>query len=104
VSVDLSLAIPFLGPGAVPPLIELLSLAPASKLLYGSDVGTLPELLAVVADWGRAALGEALGWLVERGGLGEEEAREAGERILSGNARALYRLPAATSWAAPRPG
>jgi predicted TIM-barrel fold metal-dependent hydrolase len=104
VSVDLSLAIPFLGPGAVPPLIELLSLAPASKLLYGSDVGALPELLAVVADWGRAALGEALGWLVERGGLGEEEAQEAGGRILSGNARALYRLPAATSWAGARPG
>jgi predicted TIM-barrel fold metal-dependent hydrolase len=96
VHVDLSLAIPFLGPGVVPPLIELLSLAPATKILYGSDVGALPELFAVVADWGRAALGEALGWLVERGGLTDDEARRDAARILSGNAGALYRLPGAT--------
>ena len=75
------------------PLIEILSLAPASKLMYGSDVGALPELFALSADWGRAALGEALGWLVDRDGLAEAEALDAGRRILSGNARALYRLP-----------
>jgi len=92
VYVDLSLAIPFLGPGVVSPLIETLSLAPATKLLYGSDVGGLPELFALCADWGRAALGEALGWLVERGALTGQEARAAGERILHGNARALYAL------------
>src|SRR5712692_10495515 len=57
--VDLSLAIPFLGSGAVPPLVEMLSLAPSSKLLYGSDLGGLPELLALSADWGRAILGQA---------------------------------------------
>jgi uncharacterized protein len=92
VYVDLSLAIPFLGPGVVPPLVETLALAPATKLLYGSDVGGLPELFALCADWGRAALGEALGWLVERGGLSGQEARTAGKRILQENARALYAL------------
>jgi hypothetical protein len=92
--VDLSLALPFLGPGAVPPLLELLSLAPASKLLYGSDMGGLPELYALTADWGRAALGEALGWLIERGGLTAREGRQAGRQILSDNARELYPLPA----------
>jgi hypothetical protein len=92
VHLDLSLAIPFLGPGVVAPLVEVLSLAPASKLLYGSDVSGLPELFALSADWGRAALGEALGWLVERDGLTEAAAREAGRRILGENARALYRL------------
>jgi predicted TIM-barrel fold metal-dependent hydrolase len=50
VYVDLSLAIPFLGPGVVPPLVETLALAPATKLLYGSDVGGLPELFALCAD------------------------------------------------------
>ncbi|HXH84332.1 MAG TPA: amidohydrolase family protein, partial [Candidatus Tectomicrobia bacterium] len=96
VHVDLSLALPFLGPGALAPLIEMLSLAPASKLLYGSDVGALPELCALSADWGRAILGEALGWLVERGALGPGDAETVGRRILADNAVALYDLaPAA---------
>lgn len=94
VYVDLSLALPFLGPGAIPPLIETLSLAPASKLLYGSDVGGLPELFALSADWARPTLGEALGWLVERGGLAVEEARRTGRQILSDNAVTLYGLRA----------
>lgn len=95
VYVDLSLALPFLGPGAAPPLIETLSLAPASKLLYGSDVGGLPELFALSADWARPALGEALGWLVERGGMTSEHARVIGRQILSENAVVLYGLAAA---------
>jgi predicted TIM-barrel fold metal-dependent hydrolase len=92
VFLDLSLAIPFLGPGVTGPLVEVLALAPSTKLLYGSDVRGLPELFALTADWGRAALGEALGWLVERDGLTEPDARAAGRRILGDNATALYRL------------
>jgi hypothetical protein len=92
VYVDLSLALPFLGPGAIPPLIEILSLAPSSKLMYGSDVGGLPELFALSAVWGRAALGEALGWLQERDGVDQMEAVDIGRAILGGNATALYRL------------
>lgn len=90
--VDLSLALPFLGPGAVSPLVEMLSLAPASKVLYGSDVGGLPELFALAADWARASIGEALGWLMERGELGAVEARHVAGRIFSENAVSLYRL------------
>lgn len=93
VFLDLSLALPLLGPGAIPPLVEILSLAPLSKLLYGSDLGDLDELLALAASWGRAALGGALGWLVERGSFTAEEARRAAGMILSANAAALYRLP-----------
>jgi len=92
--VDLSLALPFLGPGAVPALAEMLALAPTSKLLYGSDLGGLPELYALSADWGRAALGEALGWLIERDGITAREGREIGSQILSENARTLYGLEA----------
>lgn len=94
VYLDLSLAIPFLGRGATDPLIEILSLAPSSKLMYGSDVSALPELFALSAEWGRAALGEALGWLVERDDLDVSEAAEAGRAILVDNARGLYGLPA----------
>ena len=93
VYLDLSLALPFLGPGAIPPLVEILSLAPSSKLLYGSDLGGLPELFALAADWARAALGEALDWLVERGGLTEPEGHAVGRQILFENANALYGLP-----------
>jgi predicted TIM-barrel fold metal-dependent hydrolase/antitoxin component HigA of HigAB toxin-antitoxin module len=92
--VDLSLALPFLGPGAIPALAEMLALAPTSKLLYGSDLGGLPELYALSADWGRAALGEALGWLIERDGITAREGREIGSQILSENARTLYGLEA----------
>ena len=94
VHLDLSLALPFLGAGAVSPLIEILSLAPSSKLMYGSDVSALPELFALSAEWGRAALGEALGWLVEHGDLDSGEAGSIARVILSDNARALYALPA----------
>jgi predicted TIM-barrel fold metal-dependent hydrolase len=90
--VDLSLALPFLGAGAVAPLVEILSLAPSSKLLYGSDLGGLPELIALSADWSRTILGEALGWLVERGDLGPDGANEVGRQILASNATAVYRL------------
>jgi predicted TIM-barrel fold metal-dependent hydrolase len=90
--VDLSLALPFLGAGAVAPLVEMLSLAPSSKLLYGSDLGGLPELIALSADWGRAVLGEALGWLVERGDLDADGAQNVGQQILAGNATAIYGL------------
>ncbi len=93
--VDLSLAPPFLGPASVSPLIEILSLAPVSKLVYGSDLGGLPELYALSADWVRSGLGEALGWLVERGGVAEEEARATGCQILSETAIALYGVPVA---------
>ena len=94
VFVDLSLALPFLGPAIAPAFAEMLSLAPASKLLYGSDVGGLPELFPMCADWGRAALGEALGWLIARGALTLDEARDAARRVLSGTAVALYGLDA----------
>jgi hypothetical protein len=93
VHLDLSLALPFLGAGAVSPLIEILSLAPSSKLMYGSDVSALPELFTLSAEWGRAALGTALTWLAERDGLGSAEAVGMGRAILSENARALYARP-----------
>lgn len=92
VHVDLSLALPFLGPGALGPLIELLSLAPATKLMYGSDVHSLPEPIALSAKWGRAVLTEALDWLIARDGRSRDEARDIARQILADNARALYRL------------
>ena len=92
VYVDLSLALPYLGPAAALPLVEILALAPSTKLMYGSDVQGIPELFALSADWGRAALGEALEWLGARGGIPGGDARDIARRILADNARALYHL------------
>jgi len=92
--VDLSLAPVFLGPGVVGPLVEMLSLAPSSKLLYGSDVSAVPELFGLCAEWTRASLGEALEFLSARDGCTSAEAREIGRQILSRNAIELYSLPA----------
>ena len=97
VYVDLSLALPFLGPAAALPLVEMLALAPASKLMYGSDVSAMPELFALSAEWGRSALAEALGWLVERGGLARDEALDVARQVLSGSAEALYKLGSPSS-------
>ena len=91
-SVDLSLAPAFLGPGIIAPLVEMLSLAPSSKLLYGSDLGSLPELFGLCAEWTRASLGEALEFQIERNELTVAEGREIGRQILSENATKLYAL------------
>jgi predicted TIM-barrel fold metal-dependent hydrolase len=93
VHLDLSLALPFLGAAGVFPLTEILALAPSSKLTYGSDVSALPELFVLAAEWGRSALSDALGWLVERDGLPVDEAERIGREILRDNARTLYALP-----------
>ena len=62
--VDLSLAIPF-AVGEIPPmLIQLLGLAPTSKLLYASDGFSVPELFWLGAKACRTALGRVLDQLV----------------------------------------
>lgn len=95
VFVDLSLALPHLGPGALPLLGEVLALAPATKLLYGSDLRGLPELFALAADWARELLGDALAGLVARDALDPDEALAVARGILATNARDLYRLSSA---------
>jgi hypothetical protein len=70
-----------------------LSLAiPWSKLLYATDATSLPEAYLVAAARHREALAAALGELVEAATLDEDEAVEAGRRVLAGNAAALYGL------------
>jgi hypothetical protein len=90
VYVDCSLVPLLVGTGSVAPLAELLTLAPASKLLYGSDASRLPELYGLAAAWTRAALGSALGALVAGGDLEPGEARAVARRVLADNAVELY--------------
>jgi hypothetical protein len=91
VSLDLSLTVPFLGASTPRAFAEALALAPASKLLYGSDGFSIPELYWLGARWGRRALARALGeW--RSWGLPAADCRDAAERILHRNAEGLYRL------------
>lgn len=83
---DLSLTIPHVARPAAA-LREALELAPVSKLLYASDAARTPELYLLAATWWRDALAEVLPEL-----LAEDELEAAAQRILRGNALALYRL------------
>jgi predicted TIM-barrel fold metal-dependent hydrolase len=90
VFVDVSLANPFL-PGMVPTIWrELLAMAPATKILYGSDSSVIPEHIWLGALLGRRSLGTALGELIEAHLLSTSEALDAAEAILNGVAHVLY--------------
>jgi predicted TIM-barrel fold metal-dependent hydrolase len=83
---DLSLTIPHVARPAEM-VRQALELAPVSKLLYASDAARTPELYYLAAKWWREALAEVLPELLE-----EDDAADAGRRILRENALALYGL------------
>jgi hypothetical protein len=56
-------------------------------------VSAIPELFALSAEWGRGALADALGWLIERDSLDAKDAMQIAGSILADNACALYDLP-----------
>jgi hypothetical protein len=89
---DVSEGIPFAAHAARRIYAETLEMAPLSKVVYGSDGYALPEINYIGAVLGKAALGQALGDLVEAGMLSPGEAEEAARLILAGNARRLYGL------------
>jgi len=96
VYVDVSLVVPLLRQ-LVPHLLqELLALAPATKILYGSDGHSQPEMCWLGARYGRWAIGVVLRRMLEEGTLAAQEAQDIAERICFRNALALYRLD--SSW------
>jgi predicted TIM-barrel fold metal-dependent hydrolase len=96
VYVDLSLAVPLLCPLLPHLLQELLALAPVTKILYGSDGHSHPEMLWLGARYARWSLGEVLGRWIGDGTLTEPEALYIAERICYRNTLELYRLD--SSW------
>lgn len=91
VYVDLSLAVPMLwGEALEGVLTELLALAPATKVLYGSDAAGIPDLLWLGACWTRQALESVLRRAVEYGMLTINDAFWVAERVLRANALELY--------------
>lgn len=92
VYVDISLAAPLLQPVLPDLLRELLALAPATKVLYGSDGHSQPEMFWLGAQYARRALGSVLKAYVREGTVTEREAWEMAECIFIRNALDLYRL------------
>jgi uncharacterized protein len=92
VYVDLSLAVPLLRPVLPHLLQEVLALAPPTKLLYGSDAHSQPEMFWLSAQYGRWALGKILTEWINDDTLEEHEALEIAQRICFRNALALYRM------------
>jgi predicted TIM-barrel fold metal-dependent hydrolase len=92
VHLDLSLAIPLAEPIAERLLREALALCPASKLLAASDGHSFPEMHWWGAIVWRRALGRVLTAEMRSGGLDAPAAMGLAERVLGGNASALYHL------------
>jgi predicted TIM-barrel fold metal-dependent hydrolase len=89
---DVSEGIPFAGGGARRSYAETLEMAPLSKVVYGSDGFTLPEINYVSALLGKRTLAQALDDLVAGDLLSPSEAEQAARLILADTARRLYGL------------
>lgn len=89
---DVSEGIPFAGGGARRIYAETLEMAPLSKVVYGSDGFTLPEINYVSARLGKQALAAVLDDLVAADMLSADEATDAARMILADTARRLYGL------------
>jgi hypothetical protein len=91
--VDVSYAIPFLTGRELAAITrEALAAAPGARILYSSDGVGMPEHYWLGAVRGRAALGEALGDLVESGELAAAQALHIASRVMHRNAESIYRL------------
>lgn len=92
VYLDLSLANPFIQHGVEPMFRQALETVPATKLLYGSDAFTTPEMYLFAAERARDDLADVLTDLVTRGFYTEAYASDVAEMILRENALELYNL------------
>jgi hypothetical protein len=90
VHLDLSLAITLIPHRAPDLVLEALELAPATKVLFGTDASRRPELFLFATRWWRESLAQALARLVDGGFADETRAVRWAELILAGNADRLY--------------
>ena len=94
VYLDLSIGIPW-GSLAIDRLIETaLGVAPPSKVLYGSDEASEPEVAWFSALVAREALTRVLARGVEHRWLTEAQATDIGRDVLAGNCRRLHGIEA----------
>jgi predicted TIM-barrel fold metal-dependent hydrolase len=92
VFLDFSLTIPFLNPVSSERLMEILEIAPSSKIMYGSDGFNLPELFWYSTKVGRRALMKCFSQFIEGGVFNKDEINQKARRILFENANEMYQL------------
>lgn len=89
---DLSTVIPFASLGVARCLTELFEMAPITKIMYGSDCWNIPEISWFSAVYFKKSLGKILKELVHEDVISTDYAKFVATRILSENARELYKL------------
>jgi predicted TIM-barrel fold metal-dependent hydrolase len=89
---DVSSITTYSAPAIKNSMLEILELAPATRVMMGSDGVMVPETYWFGIKNGVRGLGEALGELVSSDWLTSSEAVEFAELILHKNAKRLYRL------------
>lgn len=70
---------------------EILSMAPAERIVYGSDCFELPELHWLSAKLAKKALSETFAEMLSKGMISKEECYSKAKQILSGNADSLIK-------------
>ena len=73
---------------------EIMEAVPLSKIMFGSDSWSVPEINWLAGKWGKRYLSEALAVYVEEKILTREEALDAAGMMLHKNNRRVYNLPA----------
>ena len=89
---DVSGITPYSAPAVKNAMLEILELAPATRVMMGSDGVMVPETYWFGIKNGVKGLGEALGELVSSDWITTGEAVEFAELILHKNAKRLYRV------------
>ena len=92
VFLDFSLTVPFLNPVSHQRLMEILEIAPSSKIMYGSDGFGVPEVFWFSAKLGKRLLEKCYTSFLEEKVFDENEVYRQAEAILHQNASELYRL------------
>ena len=89
---DVSEGIPFAAHGARSIFSEILEMTPVSKVVYGSDGYTVPEIIYTSAKLGKQALGQVLDRLVDEHFIARSDVEEIAGMILAGTANRLYKI------------
>ena len=93
VFLDFSLTIPFLNPVSHQRLLEVLEIAPSSKVMYGSDGFGVPEIFWFSAKLGKRVLEKCFTRFLEENVFNEAEINRIARKVLYENARDLYHVP-----------
>lgn len=92
VFLDFSLTIPYLTPVSHQRLMEILEIAPSSKVMYGSDGFGVPEVFWFSAKLGKRLLKKCFMQFLEEKLFDEDEIYQRVEMILHRNASELYSI------------